>query len=758
MSNTTISLNVMHGVLVQLPSMSGKIVDDTRHEKVLSYLRLFLTQKDAVKQLLGWDIIKIVEQCLDAASDFRVSSVAIRFVGDALNAHDGELLWAELSHSSVLTWISKAGDSPHALVRVSALYFLRQASLSCYDEQFTKLLENADYSRLLLRRLQDSSYFVVSEACLLLAQLFSITQVDDELADLVTRIAHWQPEKISDKRKISALAVVSTLALEGNRKASEFAFQVFRVEQLEPYLFERDTIVRDKALDLLELMLSRINVEDVDKILYLLSSRLEYDDSNSRHIVVVLRCLAAVVKQLPENKKLDKKQSQGQCEQIANMAMHIIMRIYSNTPTPATSNGSSSLSILKTIEAQIFAHLNSKHSVGELRLLASEAARIVREHCRLYSNPSMSSAINGLLRNNQVQQHTQLLHLLLDATERQLRVSLDARPTYWQKTLSELVGNFAIHASRLKQLFNVVLEMPQGISPSLEQAIRARLADVEWEARDTALEFIAQAAYQLIDTQVQMVVTTAVADDVVGLLGDREEYVRASAASALAALLKSNHLDAMHGWIANHKSLQSSAITCLLEDGEAIVRRASLDLVQALMSVESSSNSKEWLLGLNHRLLYVLADDPDFEVRVRCVHLLTQLTLYSLHCLDAERRVIDELQSDALVLDMCRDSSRYVRQACLQGLTVLRKEIMPLGDKQMDEGEQGASKRVQQDENQMSGLQLLSEKLRKVDFTRLEKSLSAEHLYEEALDTQVERELMKESHERNDGNNILDCY
>ncbi|KAJ1875559.1 hypothetical protein LPJ55_000552 [Coemansia sp. RSA 990] len=755
MSNTTISLNVMRGVLEQLPLMSGKIVDDTRHEKVLSYLRLFLERQDAVTQLLGWNVIGIVEQCLDAASDFRVSSVAIRFLGDALNAHDGAVLWAELGNSSILSWISKAGDSPHALVRVSTLYFLRQASLKHYDQQFANLLESTDYSRLLLRRLQDSSYFVVSEACLLLAQLSSIAQVDDKLDGLVSRIAQWQPDKISDKRKISALAVISTLVLEGNERASEFALQVFKVEQLEPYLFESDTIVRDKALDLLELTLYRISKDALDKVLRLLSNRLEYDGSGGKNIAIVLRCLAAAVKQLPGNDKLNKEQCQRElCEQLANMAMRIIMRIYPDAQTPATSNDIPTMSIIEPIETRILAHLSGKCSVGELRQLASEAARIIREHCRLYSSSSMTSAINGLLGNSQVQQHTQLLHLLLDAAERQLRASLDARPAYWQQTLSELIGNFAIHASRLKQLFNVVLEMPQGISPSLEQAVRARLADVEWEARDTALEFIAQAACHLADMQAQMVVTKAVADDVVGLLKDREEYVRASAASALAALLKSSHLDALHWWLASHQNLQSPAITCLLEDSEAIVRRASLDFVQALMSVESS---KEWLSSLNHRLLYALADDPDFEVRVRCAQLLTRLTFYSLHCVDVERRAIDELQSDALLLDMCRDSSRYVRQACLQGLKVLTKEIVPVGDR-MDEGEQGASKRVQRDGSQTSGLHLLSEKLRNVDFTRLEESLSAEHLYEEALDTQVERELMKESHEPNDGNNILDCY
>ncbi|KAJ2350697.1 hypothetical protein GGF43_004244, partial [Coemansia sp. RSA 2618] len=91
MSNTAISASVMRGVLEQLPQMSGKIVDDTRHEKVLSYMRLFLASDAAVEQLLSWDVLGVLNRCLQPQSDFRVSAAAVRFLGDALNAPNGRL-------------------------------------------------------------------------------------------------------------------------------------------------------------------------------------------------------------------------------------------------------------------------------------------------------------------------------------------------------------------------------------------------------------------------------------------------------------------------------------------------------------------------------------------------------------------------------------------------------------------------------------------------------------------------------------------
>ncbi|KAJ2344555.1 hypothetical protein GGH92_004431, partial [Coemansia sp. RSA 2673] len=166
MANTAISPAVMRGVLEQLPAMSGKIVDDTRHEKVLSYMRLFLESPTCIEQLLGWKLLDIVESCLQLNSDYRVSSVAIRFLGDCLAVpQQGRDAWLAINRGDqcILRWIIENVDSQHALVRFACLYFTRQAAVMA-DERFDGLVETVDYQRFILRRLLDSSYFVVTEA------------------------------------------------------------------------------------------------------------------------------------------------------------------------------------------------------------------------------------------------------------------------------------------------------------------------------------------------------------------------------------------------------------------------------------------------------------------------------------------------------------------------------------------------------------------------------------------------------------------
>ncbi|KAJ2371364.1 hypothetical protein H4S02_009586 [Coemansia sp. RSA 2611] len=99
---------------------------------------------------------------------------------------------------------------------------------------------------------------------------------------------------------------------------------------------------------------------------------------------------------------------------------------------------------------------------------------------------------------------------------------------------------------------------------------------------------------------------------------------------------------------------------------------------------------------------------------------------------------------------MFGDSSRYVRQACLDGVRELKQQQQDAAG----DGEPAANKRPRQ----ADATRQFYDKLAQVDFRRLEQSLTAEHLYQEALDTQVERELMAEPRAANAGNNILDCY
>ncbi|KAJ2399357.1 hypothetical protein GGI10_006422, partial [Coemansia sp. RSA 2530] len=258
MSNTAISPGVMRGVLEQLPSMSGKIVDDTRHEKVLSYMCLFLESPACIEQLLGWRLLEIVGSCLRPDSDYRVSSVAVRFLGDCLAVPgQGRDAWLAINHGeqSILGWVIGNVDSQHALVRFACLYFIRQAAAMA-DERFDALVESVDYQRFLMRRLLDSSYFVATEACALLGSMFYRGgSMDPALRGLVERLVGRSFDAQSTPRKMAVLATAVTLFGAREESVRVYALEQYSQDRLQLYLFDDDRLIRDKALDVLELTL-----------------------------------------------------------------------------------------------------------------------------------------------------------------------------------------------------------------------------------------------------------------------------------------------------------------------------------------------------------------------------------------------------------------------------------------------------------------------------------------------------------------------
>ncbi|KAJ2123686.1 hypothetical protein IW147_002435 [Coemansia sp. RSA 720] len=747
MSNTAISEATMRGVLEQLPLMSGKIVDGTRHEKVLSYMRLYLSSDSAVEQLMSWNVLDTLVLCLQPQSDMRVTATAVRFLGDALRAHNGEVLWTAVHATQIVEWIVDNTDSPHALVRVAWLHFMRQASY-INDSAFTMLLDRVDYPRLLLRRLLDSSYFVVAEACALLGRLFyANNSIDPKLSALVEQLVARPFHMQTSARKAAVLAAVETLLLLKNSEVQQFVHRVF-AQPMEPYLYDNDRLVRDRALDVLELMVLDVDAQGVCELVAVLARRV---DMNAN---VVLRCLAAVVKQLPNNKRVDEGEAQRLGQMIATMGVELLLRIHpavdgSDVDQIETQITSSDVDIAETqdVESTLITSSDvdriqsqvakaAQQSPSAASTIACEAARIVREHSQTSFSAHTASSMCLLLSNPRVQQHTQLVQLVLSTLLQTLRL---AHSRTHVQMVPQLISTFAIRAPGLRGVFDLAHELLGSCTTefvrSLEHAVRTRIVDVEWEARDTVLEFVTRAVREHAWPSVEQLATRQVVDDAVRALTDAEEYVRASAAHLLAAVVERG--DEERAWyVSEHSHLTGSDLARLVADSEAFVKRAALDLVHAL----GTRGTGMWVECLSYRTLYDLADDPDFEVRVRCARVLALLTQNS--AADAE------LQSTSLLLEMCRDSSRYVRAECLRSLRELKQNTQDVDmtnepePKRVDVGEQSS----------------LYEKLKKVDLAQLEASLSAEHLYQEALDTQVARELMREQSDANAGNNILDCY
>ncbi|KAJ2074346.1 hypothetical protein GGH13_001384 [Coemansia sp. S155-1] len=771
MANTAISPAVMRGVLEQLPAMSGKIVDDTRHEKVLSYMRLFLESPTCIEQLLGWKLLDIVESCLQLNSDYRVSSVAIRFLGDCLAVpQQGRDAWLAINRGDqcILRWIIENVDSQHALVRFACLYFIRQAAVMA-DERFDGLVVAVDYQMFILRRLLDSSYFVVTEACALLGSMFYRSgSMDSVLCGLVERLVGRRFDAQSTPHKMAVLATAVVLFAIREEPVRTYALEQFSQTRLQMYLFDDDRLIRDKALDILELTL-RLSSDSacLAQVVESLGSRLSQRTAKRKvYALVALRGLAAIVKEVPVNLALCSPEALSQCLGIVHSALAILLHVYGiQHQVPESADTSEALAAIE-IEVLDLMDGSQPGSSAIANSIACEAARVVREYCRTTFDQRAFAVLEQLLENKAVQRNAQQLQLVLDAIIHSLRLAKQASFSHLL-VLPSIVANFAIQAPGLKLLFDLVLESisDQDDADSaqfvqlLAQSVKARLADVEWEVRDTALEFISASASTLEWTRARGLIADGdLLDDVVSALSDTEEYVRASGAQALVAILGSADAE-FRQQVADHSSLGCRQLEQLVNDSEAFVKRAALDLVYALgdHAVNGRLEGREWMQCLTYSKLYQMGDDPDFEVRVRCAKILALLArwMHFASIAAGDRAFVVELQADALLLDMCRDSSRYVRRVCLDGLLEMKRCYEIGGGSEVAEADGERSGKRQTVER---GEESFYRKLCDIDFARLESTLTAEHLYQEALDTQVEKEMMTETQDPNIGNNILDCY
>ncbi|KAJ2518830.1 hypothetical protein GGI11_002753 [Coemansia sp. RSA 2049] len=837
MSNTAISPAAMHAVLRQLPLMSGRIVDDTRHEKVLSYMRLFLASPGAIARLGEWEVVRVLGDCLRQSSDHRVSAVAVRFLGDCIAVPEaGRAVWRcvadEQPDGAILRWIVENADSQHARRALACLYLFRRGAVEevAEEEEGGTLLERLDYRRYVVRRLLDSgSYFVVEEACRLLGVLvYRRGRLDPVMCELVRALVDRPFAQQSTGRKLAVLAAVSTLfcGTAGRRPVHCLGLRLLPLDRLALYLVDSDRLIRDRALDVLENTLRLTGDPGCGPAVGRILSALAGGHAGGAGVgtkvraVTALRIMAAVVKEAPSNRRLADIGAciRGRASAFIGTAISLLCMAHGleteASAEPHSPDDELHLFLYSLIDPSAAssrpgatadsAAAGGGSAQGIRSAVLIEAARVVREYCRTGFDSDTVLVLSRLLEHKRVQANAQLLQLVLDAAVGALRLarhSADLGIAHLLE-LPAIISNFAIRAPGLKTLFELAHEVVESkdsydgglfgrFCVALFRSVRARLVDVEWEARDTALEFVSAVVRGQGWVGAQCLVCPFEGDardslivDAVRALDDPEEYVRASGAQVLAAIVDKARDDHDAVWtIVGHARLGRDGLASLLNDSEAFVKRAALDLVCTIgwaVALSSSSThydgSCEWLHCLSYPRLYQIADDPDFEVRVRCASLLALLLdcwLLRVDDLDSDAGVLEGLQPGTLLIDMCGDSSRYVRRVCLDRLSDMKQGLdshfskHPNGEEEeeaeaaVDEDSSTSNSSCVSKRRQTAGRDrkaVFYQKLCAIDFARLKDSLTAEHLYQEALDTQVERELMDESEAPNEGNNILDCY
>ncbi|KAJ2098077.1 hypothetical protein IW146_010055, partial [Coemansia sp. RSA 922] len=328
------------------------------------------------------------------------------------------------------------------------------------DERFDGLVETVDYQRFILRRLLDSSYFVVTEACALLGSMFYRSgSMDSVLCGLVERLVGRRFDAQSTPHKMAVLATAVVLFAIREEPVRTYALEQFSQTRLQMYLFDDDRLIRDKALDILELTL-RLSSDSacLARVVESLGSRLSQRTAKRKvYALVALRGLAAIVKEVPANSALCGPEAFSQCLGIVHLALAILLHVYGIQHQVPESAGTSEA--LAAIEMEVLDLIDGSQPGASAiaNSIACEAARVVREYCRTTFDQRVFAVLEQLLENKAVQRNAQQLQLVLDAIIHSLRLAKQASFSHLL-VLPSIVANFAIQAPGLKLLFDLVLE------------------------------------------------------------------------------------------------------------------------------------------------------------------------------------------------------------------------------------------------------------------------------------------------------------
>uniref|UniRef100_A0A3B4AT30 BRCA1-associated ATM activator 1 n=1 Tax=Periophthalmus magnuspinnatus TaxID=409849 RepID=A0A3B4AT30_9GOBI len=163
--------------------------------------------------------------------------------------------------------------------------------------------------------------------------------------------------------------------------------------------------------------------------------------------------------------------------------------------------------------------------------------------------------------------------------------------------------------------------MSYQLRQDLLRVVQKRVCDLRWEVRDSTVEFLGQQAALAPSSSIPSQ-SLLLLDECSTLpllreaLQDQENYVRASAVSALAQALQ-------RGWSQGATDIVTKLLSILCEDTEGFSRRA---VVQYFISwFSSSSSSPSLLMSSIPSILSHGSSDLDWEVKVHTLELATLL-------------------------------------------------------------------------------------------------------------------------------------
>ncbi|KAF9961074.1 BRCA1-associated ATM activator 1 [Mortierella alpina] len=278
------TLEELRRVIEALPTMPKNIVDDARHEKVLSYVSAFIAQRDPTlmhTMLVEWDILGTFQACLRYSfllfaclapgQDYRVSCVALRILGYCLqyDTNSTTSVWKQLEtvHPSILSFIIENTHGEEALVRYSCWFALQYAVKNDSGAQW--LLSTGRCSDMVAAALQDTSTYVLTAACQFLVAIIENRSMEEqqftahdtlmntllESISLYKLIHTMMTDQESERNRVAGLEFLWMVTDSRSDRGTVFLQQSQLFFNYMDLLMDDSRLVRSRALDVLSILL-----------------------------------------------------------------------------------------------------------------------------------------------------------------------------------------------------------------------------------------------------------------------------------------------------------------------------------------------------------------------------------------------------------------------------------------------------------------------------------------------------------------------
>ncbi|KAF9109273.1 BRCA1-associated ATM activator 1 [Mortierella sp. AM989] len=860
--NSKQTLEELKRVVVALPRMPKNIVDDTRHEKVLSYVSAFIAQEDPAltKTMLDeWCILDIFQACLAPDQDYRVSCVALRLLGFLLK-HDttpiisngtnnttGVWQLLETRYPTILNFMIENTMGEEALTRYSCWFALEHAVKTDGGAQWYDIMRtctnngNIRCADMISTALKDTSTYVLTAACRFLVAIIEnrsveaqVTTAHDTLLDsllesisLYKLIHTMMTDQDSESNRVAGLEFLWIATDSRSDRGAAFLRQSQLLFSYMDMLMDDSRLVRSRALDILCILLE--STSNPLSVLGKGSSPLdgmELDKSDDQAMVdcynylldqdvLSLMVLTDSLKALHvatgildamEDTKTDQNMAAHICpskimvqgegklaEQLNKSGFQELVRTQSRVK-PARGAAARGGTLPKTVVLSALKALQSLAILFPNTVEKSTAIEVVLSILfdqKLCSDQRVFKACLTtlpIILKTKVQ-NGQLLDEQLFASAMTVILGLLRRSTIGSTSLRLILT--AIQEFFVDDILGRILAQEK-IGSDLSNALGLKLYDMEWDVRDNVIEFIgALFADGGPDHGVTWALKHDLLESVFQKLSDEEAYVRAASVHALETVMRDSR-----GWKGmcskNLDERLSGQLPLLIKDSEAFVRRAVLEAMICLVS-ERDSATNIMVHGTNlfqdaKFMSRLTLDDSDWEVRIRACEFIAAVWA---HCLESggdelrsSKRQKDsynpkpssswfyDIHGDKILVEAAQDSSRLVRLTSVETLKKIKRTIeeqlvsivteyeanIPSASEMKEDAGKDQTPTHVPISKGSSMLEFYTE-LRSLNFERLDATTSMEQLYEEVLNVErVEDVVMEEAENRNDGNNVLDCY